>query len=65
MPPTLADPLGTPGWAVLVLDAEAFAGAATYRTLGLPLRAKGQIFGGLALSSVREEEPLGEPNCAC
>jgi signal transduction histidine kinase len=31
-----------------------------YRTLGVPLLIKGQVFGGLALSSVREEEPFGE-----
>lgn len=32
----------------------------TYRTLGVPLQAKGQVFGGMSLSSIREEEPLGE-----
>ena len=28
---------------------------------GVPLLTKGQVFGGLALSSVQEEEPFGEP----
>lgn len=43
------------------LHADAFADGTAYRTLGVPLRAKDQMFGGLALSSVREEEPLAEP----
>ena len=43
-----------------VLDDGSFADGRTYRTLGLPLQSKGQVFGGLALSSVREDEPLGE-----
>ncbi len=30
-----------------------------FRTLGVPLRSQVQILGGVALSSVREEEPLG------
>jgi signal transduction histidine kinase len=30
-----------------------------YRILAAPLRAKGQIFGGLALVALRDEEPLG------
>ncbi len=45
---------------VHVLDDGSFADGRTYRTLGLPLQSKGQVFGGLALSSVREDEPLGE-----
>lgn len=45
---------------VRALGADAFAGGRTYRTLGLPLRAKDRILGGVALSSVREEEPFGE-----
>ncbi len=45
---------------VHVLDDESFADGRTYRTLGLPIQSKGQVFGGLALSSVREDEPLGE-----
>jgi signal transduction histidine kinase len=46
---------------VRVLDDDAFADGITYRTLGSPLLTKGQVFGSLALSSVREEEPFGEP----
>lgn len=46
--------------ALHTLGADDFAEGRRYRTLGLPLVAKGQILGGLALSSVREEEPLGE-----
>ena len=43
-----------------VLDEGAFADGIMYRTLGVPLLTKGQVFGGLALASVREEEPFGE-----
>ena len=60
---TLAGPVGARlDGVVCGLGEDAFADGTTYRTLGLPLQAKGQIFGGLALSSVREEEPLGEPD---
>ena len=40
--------------------AEGFAEGRTYRALAVPLQAKGRLFGGLALASVRQEEPLGE-----
>jgi signal transduction histidine kinase len=46
---------------VRVLGEDAFLDGMTYRSLGVPLLTKGQVFGGLALSSVREEEPFGEP----
>lgn len=44
---------------VLLLEEGSFAGGRTYRTFGLPLRTKERIFGGLALSSVRDEAPFG------
>ncbi len=44
---------------VVVLGPESFGGGKAYRSLGVPLRVKEQTFGALALSSVREEEPLG------
>jgi signal transduction histidine kinase len=31
----------------------------TYRVLGAPLQAKDQVFGGIAVASIREDEPLG------
>jgi signal transduction histidine kinase len=59
---TLAGPTGAGlDGVVHVLDEDAFADGMTYRSLGVPLLTKGQVFGGLALSSVREEEPFGEP----
>ena len=45
---------------VHVLDEKVFADGMTYRSLGVPLLTKGQVFGGLALASVREDEPFGE-----
>ena len=45
---------------VVVLRPDSFDGGKAYRSLGVPLFAKGQTFGALTLSSVREEEPLGE-----
>ncbi len=45
---------------VRALGEEGFAGGHTYRALGAPLQAKGRIFGGLAVASMRQEEPLGE-----
>ncbi len=44
---------------VVVIGPDSFARNRAYRSLGVPLRAKEQTFGALALSSVREEEPLG------
>ncbi len=44
---------------VVVLGPDGFAGGKRYRSLGVPLNAKGQTFGALALSSAHEEEPLG------
>lgn len=44
---------------VHVLEPDSFVGGKAYRSLGVPLRVKDQTFGALALSSVREEEPLG------
>ena len=44
---------------VIGLESGSFDEDKTYRSLGVPLSAKGQTFGALALSSVREEEPLG------
>ena len=46
---------------VRVLIEDAFADGMTYRSLGVPLLTKGQVFGGLALSSAEEEAPFGEP----
>jgi signal transduction histidine kinase len=45
---------------VHLLTPESRQAGTTYRTLAVPLRAKGQTFGGLVLSSVRDEEPLGK-----
>ncbi len=45
---------------VVLLGPDSFDGGKAYRSLGVPLRVKEQTFGALALSSVREEEPLGE-----
>jgi signal transduction histidine kinase len=59
---TLTGPVGAGlDGVVHVLGDDAFADGITYRTLGVPLLTKGQVFGGLAISSVREEEPFGEP----
>ena len=59
---TLAGPTGAGlDGVVRVLDEDALADGTTYRTLGAPLLTKGQVFGSLALTSVREEEPFGEP----
>ncbi len=59
---TLAGPTGAGlDGEARVLDEDAFADGKTYRTLGVPLLTKGQVFGGLALSSVREDEPFGKP----
>lgn len=44
---------------VIVLGPDSFDEGKAYRSLGVPLAAKGETFGALALSSVREEEPLG------
>ena len=44
---------------VVVLGPDSFDRGRAYRSLGVPLRVKEQTFGALALSSVREEEPLG------
>ncbi len=44
---------------VVPLDDNSFANSCTYRTLGVPLHAKEQVFGALVLSSVRQEAPLG------
>jgi len=44
---------------VIMLGADSFTGDRHYRSIGLPLRANEQTFGSLALSSVRDEEPLG------
>lgn len=49
---------GLDGQAIM-LGPDSFDGGKAYRSLGVPLVAKGQTFGALALSSVREEEPLG------
>jgi signal transduction histidine kinase len=49
---------GLDGKIVLLTD-EAELAERRFRTLGVPLRSQVQILGGLALSSVREEEPLG------
>ena len=59
---TLAGPTGAGlDGVVRVLDEDAFVDGMTYRSLGVPLLTKGQVFGGLALSSARDEEPFGEP----
>ncbi len=58
---TLAGPIGAGlDGVVRVLDEDAFVDGVTYRSLGVPLLTKGQVFGGLALSSTRDEEPFGE-----
>ena len=44
---------------VVVLDAASSADGRLYRTLAVPLHAKAQLFGGLALTTCREEEPFG------
>ena len=44
---------------VRVLTEDGLANGRKYRVLGVPLAAKGQVFGGLALASAYEEEPLG------
>jgi signal transduction histidine kinase len=44
---------------VQVLGAGAFADGRAYRTLAVPLHAKGQLFGGVVLTSLREMEPFG------
>jgi signal transduction histidine kinase len=44
---------------VTLLDDDAFAGGASYRTLGVPLRSQSRVFGALSLGSLREAEPLG------
>jgi signal transduction histidine kinase len=44
---------------VVALGPGSFDRDRAYRSLGVPLRVKEQTFGALALSSVREEEPLG------
>ncbi len=49
---------GLDGEIVLLAD-ESEPAERRFRTLGVPLRSQVQILGGLALSSVREEEPLG------
>jgi len=46
--------------AVQALSDESFAGGQKYRSLGVPLVAKGQILGGLALGWGQEEATLGE-----
>ncbi|MGE5601512.1 MAG: GAF domain-containing sensor histidine kinase, partial [Nitrososphaerales archaeon] len=43
---------------VIVLGPASFDGGKAFRSFGVPLRVKEQTFGALALSSVREEEPL-------
>jgi len=59
---TLAGPTGAGlDGVVRVLDEDAFRDGVTYRSLGVPLLTKGQVFGGLALSSTRDDEPFGEP----
>jgi signal transduction histidine kinase len=58
---TLAGPTGAGlDGVVRVLGEDAFVAGMTYRSLGVPLLTKGQVFGGLALSSVQDEEPFGE-----
>lgn len=49
---------GLDGQVYLLTDA-VFAAKPNYRLLAVPLHAKGQLFGGLVLSSLREEEPFG------
>lgn len=44
---------------IVSLADEAEPGERKFRTLGVPLRSQVQILGAMALSSVREEEPLG------
>jgi hypothetical protein len=44
---------------VMLLDDDAFAGGASYRTLGVPLRSQSRVFGALSLGSFHEAEPLG------
>jgi signal transduction histidine kinase len=44
---------------VEVLGPESFNEARGFRSFGAPLKSKDRTFGSLALSSVREEEPLG------
>jgi signal transduction histidine kinase len=44
---------------VVVLGPESFNEARAFRSFGAPLKSKDRTFGSLALSSVKEEEPLG------
>ena len=44
---------------VHILTDDMFANGHTYRTLAVPLHAKGQLFGGIVLTSLREDEPFG------
>jgi len=48
-----------PGEDVQVLAGECFAGGRRYRTLGVPLQAKGQLLGTVALASEGDEVPFG------
>lgn len=50
---------GLDGELLALADGGRGLGERKLRTLGVPLRSKEQVLGGLALSSVREEEPLG------
>jgi signal transduction histidine kinase len=45
--------------AVVVLGPESFNEARGFRSFGAPLKSKDRTFGSLALSSVKDEEPLG------
>jgi signal transduction histidine kinase len=46
---------------VVPLDAEALIPSCRYRTIAVPIHAKGQLFGGLAMSSLCEQQPFGRP----
>jgi signal transduction histidine kinase len=45
---------------VVILDGQASTLGATYRTLAVPLHAKEQLFGGVVLASLGEDEPFGQ-----
>ncbi len=45
---------------VRVLNDDLLLGRDHYRTLAVPLHAKGQLFGGVVLTSCQEDEPFGQ-----
>ncbi|HEX9115469.1 MAG TPA: GAF domain-containing sensor histidine kinase [Anaerolineae bacterium] len=45
--------------AVVLLDPQAWPAGRRYRTLAVPMHAKGQLFGALAMSALEDAEPFG------